>query len=119
MPIFIKFIRKFCNPVVLILKRNSTKLWKIFIGKIGKFGHLDYLNWLNISKLIYQQLGFLVKLKFSQIYRTSYQVKNFEGFCNSIISKHPNTFFGSKNILSLPEYALISTLKDKKKFLED
>ncbi|RHZ60984.1 hypothetical protein Glove_350g110 [Diversispora epigaea] len=55
-----------------------------------------------------------LKLKFAQIYQTSYQVKNLEiiqEFYNDIISKHPNTIFESEKFYSLPEDALISILK--------
>ncbi|RHZ77117.1 hypothetical protein Glove_185g22 [Diversispora epigaea] len=55
-----------------------------------------------------------LRLKFAQIYRTSFQVKNLEiiqDFCNDIISKYPNTIFESEIFHSLPEDALISILK--------
>ncbi|RHZ77142.1 hypothetical protein Glove_185g31 [Diversispora epigaea] len=55
-----------------------------------------------------------LRLKFAQIYRTSYQVKNLEiiqDFCNDIIAKYPNTIFKSENFYSLPEDAFIPILK--------
>ncbi|RHZ60985.1 hypothetical protein Glove_350g111 [Diversispora epigaea] len=55
-----------------------------------------------------------LKLKFAQIYQTSYQVKNLEiiqEFYNDIISKHPNIIFESEKFYSLPEDVLISILK--------
>ncbi|RHZ65613.1 hypothetical protein Glove_313g49 [Diversispora epigaea] len=61
-------------------------------------------------------------LKFTQIYRTSYQVKNLEiirDFYNDIIAKYPNTIFESENFHSLPEDALISILKHDDLQLEE
>ncbi|RHZ77449.1 hypothetical protein Glove_177g128 [Diversispora epigaea] len=63
-----------------------------------------------------------LRLKFAQIYRTSYQVKNLEiirDFYNDIIAKHPNTIFESENFHSLPENALICILKQDDLQLEE
>ncbi|RHZ85718.1 hypothetical protein Glove_61g5 [Diversispora epigaea] len=63
-----------------------------------------------------------LRLNFSQVYRTSYQVKNFKiirNFCNNIITKYPNTIFESKNFHSLPKDALISILKQDDLQLEE
>ncbi|RHZ71578.1 hypothetical protein Glove_256g112 [Diversispora epigaea] len=68
---------------------------------------IDYLQ----TYLINNCVRFSVKSKFAQIYRTSYQVKNLEDFCNNIIAKYSNTIFESGNFDYLPEGALISILK--------
>ncbi|RHZ51606.1 hypothetical protein Glove_476g103 [Diversispora epigaea] len=55
-----------------------------------------------------------LRLNFSHIYQTSYQVKNFkiiQNFCDNIIAKHPNTIFESGDFNSLPEYILISIIR--------
>ncbi|RHZ81033.1 hypothetical protein Glove_126g15 [Diversispora epigaea] len=46
---------------------------------------------------------FKLRLKFAQIYRTNYQVKN--------LAKHPSTIFESENFYSLSEDALMSIIK--------
>ncbi|RHZ75085.1 hypothetical protein Glove_217g266 [Diversispora epigaea] len=63
-----------------------------------------------------------LRLNFDQVYRTSYQVKNFKiirDFCDDIIAKHPSTIFESENFYSLPEGALISILKRDNLQLEE
>ncbi|RHZ65610.1 hypothetical protein Glove_313g45 [Diversispora epigaea] len=86
-------------------------------------------NELELDELVEHLQTYLVnnraswlRLKFAQIYRTSYQVKNLEiirDFYNDIIAKHPNTIFESENFHSLPEDALISILKQDDLQLEE
>ncbi|RHZ78477.1 hypothetical protein Glove_164g2 [Diversispora epigaea] len=55
-----------------------------------------------------------LKSNVAQVYRTSYQVKNFKiikDFCNDVISEYSDKIFESENFHSLPEDALISILK--------
>ncbi|RHZ65634.1 hypothetical protein Glove_313g32 [Diversispora epigaea] len=78
-------------------------------------------NELELDELVKHLQTYLVnnraswlRLKFAQIHRTSYQVKNFETlqeFCNDIIAKHPSTIFESENFCSLSEDALMSIIK--------
>ncbi|RHZ45001.1 hypothetical protein Glove_700g25 [Diversispora epigaea] len=78
---------------------------------------VEYLQ----SYLVNDNSSWLI-LNFAQVYRTSYQVKNFKiirDFCNNIITKHPNTIFESENFHSLPEDALISILKQDNLQLEE
>ncbi|RHZ65598.1 hypothetical protein Glove_313g29 [Diversispora epigaea] len=119
---------------VLKLPNISVKVFNVIIKYIygGKFSLeklensviFDLLiasNELELDELVeYLQTHLInncaswLRLKFAQIYRTSYQVKNLEiiqDFCNNIIVKHPNTIFESENFHSLPEDALISILK--------
>ncbi|RHZ77144.1 hypothetical protein Glove_185g33 [Diversispora epigaea] len=119
---------------VLKLPNISVKVFDVIIKYIygGKFSMeklknsviFDLLiasNELELDELVKHLQTHLIdncsswlRLKFSQIYRTSYQVKNLEiiqDFCNDIIAKYPNTIFESENFHSLPEGALISILK--------
>ncbi|RHZ77116.1 hypothetical protein Glove_185g23 [Diversispora epigaea] len=97
---------------------------KLSLGKLQNSVIFDLLiacNKLEMNELVeYLQTHLIsncaswLRLKFAQIYRTSYQVKNLEiiqDFCNGIIAKYPNTIFESENFHSLSEDALISILK--------
>ncbi|RHZ65619.1 hypothetical protein Glove_313g66 [Diversispora epigaea] len=78
-------------------------------------------NELELDELVKHLQTYLVdnhaswlRLKFAQIYRTSYQVKNLEiiqEFYNNIIAKHPSTIFESESFYSLSEDALMSIIK--------
>ncbi|RHZ51453.1 hypothetical protein Glove_478g25 [Diversispora epigaea] len=119
---------------VLKLPNISVKVFNIIIkyiysGKISLeklensliFDLLIASNELELDELVEHLQSHLVndnsswlRLKFAQIYRTSYQVKSFkiiQDFCSNIIAKNPNIIFGSENFHSLPEDALISILK--------
>ncbi|RHZ84888.1 hypothetical protein Glove_74g192 [Diversispora epigaea] len=86
-------------------------------------------NELNLDELVeHLQTHFVnnnaswLRLNFSWVYQTSYQMKNFniiQDFCNNIIAKYPNTIFESKNFLTLPEDALISIIKQDDLQLEE
>ena len=86
-------------------------------------------NELELDELVKHLQTYLVnnraswlRLKFAQIYRISYQVKNFKiirDFCNNIITKYPNTIFESENFHSLQKDALISILKQDDLQLEE
>ncbi|RHZ77141.1 hypothetical protein Glove_185g30 [Diversispora epigaea] len=97
---------------------------KISLEKLENSVIFDLLiasNELELDELVEHLQTYLInncaswlRLKFAQIHRTSYQVKNLEiiqDFCNNIIAKHPDTIFESENFYSLPEDALISILK--------
>ncbi|RHZ77145.1 hypothetical protein Glove_185g4 [Diversispora epigaea] len=121
---------------VLKLPNISVKVFDVIIkyiygGKIPLeefensviFEFLIASNELGLDELVEHLQSHLVskcaswlRLKFAQIYRTSYQIKNLEiiqNFYNDIIAKYPNTntIFESENFHSLPEDALISILK--------
>ncbi|RHZ90149.1 hypothetical protein Glove_5g31 [Diversispora epigaea] len=127
---------------VLKLPNISVKIFNVIIKYIysGKFSleklensdTFDLLiasNEFELDELVEHLQSHLVndnsswlRLKFAQIYRTSYQVKNFKiirDFCNNIITKYPNTIFESENFHSLPEDALISILKQDDLQLEE
>ncbi|RHZ65631.1 hypothetical protein Glove_313g31 [Diversispora epigaea] len=123
----LEIIQDFCNNI--IVKHPNTIFEYIYGGtfsleKLGNSVIFDLLiasNELELDELVeYLQTHLInncaswLRLKFAQIYRTSYQVKNLEiiqDFCNNIIVKHPNTIFESEIFHSLPEDALISILK--------
>ncbi|RHZ82508.1 hypothetical protein Glove_109g383 [Diversispora epigaea] len=127
---------------VLKLPNISVKEFNIIIKYIysGKFSLeklensflFDFLiasNELELDELTEHLQSHLVnnnsswlRLNFAQVYRTSYQVKNFkiiQDFCNNIIAKYPNTIFESENFHSLPEDALVSILKQDDLQLEE
>ncbi|RHZ84842.1 hypothetical protein Glove_74g240 [Diversispora epigaea] len=103
---------------------SSEKLENSFI-----FDLLITSNELNLDELVeHLQTHFVnnnaswLKLNFSRVYQTSYQVKNFniiQDYCNNIIAKYPNTIFESENFQTLPEYALISIIKKDDLQLEE
>ncbi|RHZ72894.1 hypothetical protein Glove_236g53 [Diversispora epigaea] len=122
------------NIKVLKLPNISVKVFNAIIKYIysGKFSLeklensiiFDLLiasNELELDELIeHLQTNFVnnnsswLRLNFAQVYRTSYQVKNFKiirDFCDDIIAKYPNTIFESENFYTLPEDTLISILK--------
>ncbi|RHZ77132.1 hypothetical protein Glove_185g57 [Diversispora epigaea] len=78
-------------------------------------------NELELDELVEHLQSYLIesraswlRLNFSRVYQTNYQMKNFkniQNFCNKIIAKRPNIIFESENFHSLPEDALISILK--------
>ncbi|RHZ84822.1 hypothetical protein Glove_74g189 [Diversispora epigaea] len=86
-------------------------------------------NELNLDELVeHLQTHFVnnnaswLRLNFSQVYRTSCQVKNFniiKDFCNNIVSKYPNTIFESENFQTLPEDTLISIIEKDDLQLEE
>ncbi|RHZ78483.1 hypothetical protein Glove_164g53 [Diversispora epigaea] len=105
---------------------------KIMLEKLENSIIFDILiasNELKLDELIeYIQTHFVtnnsswLRLNFTQVYRTSYQVKSFKiirGFCDDIIAKYPNTIFESKEFHSLPEDVLISILKQDDLQLEE
>ncbi|RHZ51837.1 hypothetical protein Glove_469g38 [Diversispora epigaea] len=105
---------------------------KISLEKLENSGIFDLLiasNELELDELVEHLQTHLVKnnsswlrLNFDQVYRTSFQIKNFKiilDFCNDIIAKHPNTIFESENFYSLPEDSLISILKQDDLQLEE
>ncbi|RHZ77459.1 hypothetical protein Glove_177g85 [Diversispora epigaea] len=105
---------------------------KISLEKLENSVIFDLLiasNELELDELVEHLQSHLVndnaswlRLKFAQIYKTSYQVKNFKiirDFCNNIITKYPNTIFESENFHSLPEDALVSILKQDDLQLEE
>ncbi|RHZ72846.1 hypothetical protein Glove_236g68 [Diversispora epigaea] len=119
---------------VLKLPNISVKVFNVIIkyiysGKISLeklensviFDLLIASNELELDELIeHLQTNFVnnnaswLRLKFAQVYRTSYQVKSFKiirDFCDDIIAKYPNTIFESENFHSLPEDMLIPILK--------
>ncbi|RHZ53150.1 hypothetical protein Glove_450g22 [Diversispora epigaea] len=127
---------------VLKLPNISVKEFNIIIkyiysGKISLeklensvlFNFLIASNELELDELVEHLQYHLVnnnaswlRLNFAQVYRTSYQVKNFKiirDFCNDIIAKYPNTIFESENFHSLPEDALVSILKQDDLQLEE
>ncbi|RHZ84840.1 hypothetical protein Glove_74g200 [Diversispora epigaea] len=85
------------------------------------FNLLITSNELNLEELIeHIQTHFVnnnaswLRLNFSRIYQTIFQVKNFniiKDFCNNIVAKYPNTIFESENFQTLPEDTLISIIK--------
>ncbi|RHZ51426.1 hypothetical protein Glove_478g7 [Diversispora epigaea] len=116
---------------VLKLPNISVK-WKISLEKLENsviFVLLIASNELELDELVEHLQSHLVndnsswlRLNFAQIYRTSYQVKNFKiirDFCINIITKHPNAIFESENFHSLPEDALISILNQDNLQLEE
>ncbi|RHZ76629.1 hypothetical protein Glove_194g219 [Diversispora epigaea] len=130
------------NDKVLKLPNISVKVFNVIIkyiygGKISLkklensviFDLLIASNELELDELVEHLQSHLVndnvswlRLKFAQIYKTSYQVKNFKiirDFCNNIIAKYPNTIFESENFHSLPEDALVSILKQDDLQLEE
>ncbi|RHZ90152.1 hypothetical protein Glove_5g32 [Diversispora epigaea] len=127
---------------VLKLPNISVKVFNVIIkyiysGKISLeklensviFDLLIASNELELDELVQHLESNLVnnnaswlRLNFAQVYRISYQVKNFKiirDFCNNIITKYPNTIFESENFHSLPEDALISILKQDDLQLEE
>ncbi|RHZ71576.1 hypothetical protein Glove_256g115 [Diversispora epigaea] len=123
---------------VLKLPNISVKVFDVIIdGKFSLeklensiiFDILIASNELELDELIeYLQTHFVnngaswLRLNFSQVYRTSYQVECFKiirDFCDNIIAKYPNTIFESENFHSLPEDTLISILKKDDLQLEE
>ncbi|RHZ65615.1 hypothetical protein Glove_313g18 [Diversispora epigaea] len=105
----IKYFKKLENSSIfdLIITSNELELDEL----------VEYLQ----THLVNNCASWL-RLKFDQIYRASYQVKNLEiirNFYSDIIEKHPNTIFESENFHSLPEDALISILKQDDLQLEE
>ncbi|RHZ82507.1 hypothetical protein Glove_109g380 [Diversispora epigaea] len=79
-------------------------------------------NTSKIQNQFWEHVYSWLRLNFAQVYRTSYQVKNFiiiQDFCNDVITKYPNTIFESENFHSLPEDALVSILKQDDLQLEE
>ncbi|RHZ51430.1 hypothetical protein Glove_478g9 [Diversispora epigaea] len=120
---------------VLKLPNISVKVFNVIIkyiysGKISleklknsdTFDLLIASNEFELDELVEHLQSHLInnnsswlRLKFAQIYRTSYQVKNFKiirDFCS-------NTIFESENFHSLPEDVLISILKQDDLQLEE
>ncbi|RHZ44998.1 hypothetical protein Glove_700g23 [Diversispora epigaea] len=113
------------NQIKILKLPNISVKWKNFVI----FELLITSNELELDELVEHLQSHLVndnaswlRLNFAQVYRTSYQVKNFKiirDFCINIITKHPNTIFESENFHSLPEGALISILKQDNLQLEE
>ncbi|RHZ65614.1 hypothetical protein Glove_313g19 [Diversispora epigaea] len=118
---------KIFNVIIKYIYGGIISLEKLENSSI--FDLLITSNELELDELVEYLQTYLVnncaswlRLKFDQIYRTSYQVKNLEiirNFYNDIIAKHPNTIFESENFHSLPEDALISILKQDDLQLEE
>ncbi|RHZ71575.1 hypothetical protein Glove_256g116 [Diversispora epigaea] len=117
--VFDVIIKYIYSGKVLLEKLENSIIFDLLIAS----------NELELDELIeYLQTHFVnngaswLQLNFSQVYRTSYQVKCFKiirDFCDNIIAKHPNTIFESENFHSLPEDALISILKQDDLQLEE
>ncbi|RHZ60860.1 hypothetical protein Glove_350g177 [Diversispora epigaea] len=117
--IFNVIIKYIYGGIISLEKLENSTIFDLVIAS----------NELELDELVKHLQTYLVnngapwlRLKFAQIYRTSYQVKNLEiirDFYNDIIAKHPNTIFESENFLSLPEGALISILKQDDLQLEE
>ncbi|RHZ60866.1 hypothetical protein Glove_350g178 [Diversispora epigaea] len=117
--IFNVIIKYIYGGIISLEKLENSTIFDLVIAS----------NELELDELVKHLQTYLVnngapwlRLKFAQICRTSYQIKNLEiirDFYNDIIAKHPNTIFESENFLSLPEGALISILKQDDLQLEE
>ncbi|RIB22782.1 BTB/POZ protein, partial [Gigaspora rosea] len=77
--------------------------------KLGLVELVEYIQ----SYLIDNKSSWL-KLKFTQVYSTSFQDYNFKAlqtFCTDILAKHPNLIFDSDDLTSIQENALVTLLK--------
>ena len=77
--------------------------------KLGLTELVEYIQ----SYLIDNKASWL-RLKFTQVYSTSFQDNNFKAlqtFCTDILAKHPNLIFDSDDFTSIQENALITLLK--------
>ncbi|RHZ84887.1 hypothetical protein Glove_74g191 [Diversispora epigaea] len=109
--IFNIIIKYIYGGIILLEKLENSVIFDLLITS----------NELNLDELVeHLQTHFVnnnaswLRLNFSQVYRTSCQVKNFniiKDFCNNIISKYPNTIFESEDFQTLPEDTLISIIK--------
>ncbi|RHZ84937.1 hypothetical protein Glove_74g201 [Diversispora epigaea] len=127
---------------VLKMPDISIKIFNIIIkyiyGGIVSFEKLENSvifnllitsNELNLDELVeHLQTHFVdnnaswLRLNFSQVYQTIFQVKNFniiKDFCNNIVAKYPNTIFESENFQTLPEDTLISIIEKDDLQLEE
>ncbi|RIB22762.1 hypothetical protein C2G38_2243089 [Gigaspora rosea] len=78
-------------------------------NKLGLTELVEYIQ----SYLIDNKASWL-RLKFTQVYSTSFQENNFkalQAFCTDILAKHPNIVFNSDKFISIQENALLTLLK--------
>ncbi|RIB22081.1 hypothetical protein C2G38_2243527 [Gigaspora rosea] len=115
------------NIIEITLAHTSIEY--IYTGKITFEGVepstiFDLLvpsNQLGLAELVEYIQSYLIdnnaswlRLKFTQVYSTSFQETNFKGlqtFCTDILAKHPNLIFNSDDFTSIQEHALIALLK--------
>ncbi|RIB01000.1 hypothetical protein C2G38_2051221, partial [Gigaspora rosea] len=77
--------------------------------KLGLAKLVEYIQ----SYLIDNKASWL-RLKFTQVYSTSFQDNNFKAlqtFCTDILAKHPKLIFDSDDFTSIQENALVTLLK--------
>ncbi|RIB06102.1 hypothetical protein C2G38_2047062 [Gigaspora rosea] len=77
-------------------------------NKLGFEGLVEYIQ----SYLIDNKASWL-RLKFTQVYSTSFQENNFkplQAFCTDILVKHPSLIFNSDDFTSIQENALLTLL---------
>ncbi|RIB09360.1 BTB/POZ protein [Gigaspora rosea] len=122
------------NIIKITLTHTSVEYFKILIKYIYTgtiplenvepstiFDLLVSSNKLGLAELVEYIQFYLIdnkaswlRLKFTQVYSTSFQENNFkhlQTFCTYILAKHPNLIFDSDDFTSIQENALITLLK--------
>ncbi|RIB22777.1 hypothetical protein C2G38_2140073 [Gigaspora rosea] len=77
-----------------------------------KLGLVELVEY--IQSYLIDNKAFWLRLKFTQVYSTSFQDNNFKAlqtFCTDILAKHPNLIFDSNDFTSIQENALVTLLK--------